>query len=137
MKRVSLFAVILLIVVVIIVVISRQNGDATKQRDKTTTTTVFTETMLAESKTLPKILNMPEQIAGGRPVVITTVGIPPDSQPALLAVWKEQVARFQKLYPNVTIRDQTTLIRRTPSLHLWPAIRCLLFSKFILLTPAG
>ncbi|MGD0857498.1 MAG: extracellular solute-binding protein [Dehalococcoidia bacterium] len=105
MKRVSLFAIIfILMVVIIIAVVSRKNGKTTMRGEKTTTTTVITETMLAESRTLPKVLDMPEQIAGGRPVIITTVGIPPDSQPAILTTWKEQAARFQQLYPNVTIR---------------------------------
>ncbi len=105
MKRVSLFLIIIVIlIVVIIVVVTRQNVKTKMQGEKTTSTIVVTESMLAESRTLPKALNMPEQIAGGRPVVITVVGIPPDSQPTLLAAWNEQIARFQKLYPNVTIR---------------------------------
>jgi ABC-type glycerol-3-phosphate transport system substrate-binding protein len=46
---------------------------------------------------------MPEQIAGGRPVTITVIGKPPESQPESLKGWLAQVERFQKLYPNVTI----------------------------------
>ncbi|HTX91214.1 MAG TPA: extracellular solute-binding protein [Anaerolineales bacterium] len=53
---------------------------------------------------VPTVLNMPEQIAGGRPVTITVVGRPPDSQPTLLAAWAAQAARFTKKYPNVTIQ---------------------------------
>ena len=57
----------------------------------------------ANTASLPAVIAMPEQIAGGRPVEITVVGMPPESQPTTLATWKEQVARFQQVYPNVTI----------------------------------
>src|SRR6185295_521158 len=52
---------------------------------------------------LPAIIKMPEQIAGGRPVQISVIGKPPESQPEALKGWTAQVERFQKLYPNVTI----------------------------------
>jgi ABC-type glycerol-3-phosphate transport system substrate-binding protein len=101
MKR--LFVVLfILVVVIIIAVVSKQRGKTTTAA--TVTETTLTEEMMAESRTLPKVLNMPDKIAGGRPVVITAVGIPPDSQPAILATWKEQAARFRQMYPNVTIR---------------------------------
>jgi ABC-type glycerol-3-phosphate transport system substrate-binding protein len=105
MKRVSLFVMIfILVVVIIIAIVSTQRGKTTTQGEKTTTAAAVTEAPVVESRTLPKVLNMPDQIAGGRPVVIIEVGIPPDSQPAILTTWKERAARFQKLYPNVTIR---------------------------------
>ena len=53
---------------------------------------------------LPTVLTMPAQIAGGRPVEILTVLKPPDSQAFQLSGWYDQVARFQKLYPNVIIK---------------------------------
>ncbi len=58
----------------------------------------------ADTSPIPAVLNMPAQIAGGRPVAITVAGTPPDSQPTLLANWQAAADRFQALYPNVTIR---------------------------------
>ncbi|HEU4328490.1 MAG TPA: extracellular solute-binding protein [Roseiflexaceae bacterium] len=52
---------------------------------------------------LPAVVTMPAQIAGGRPVEITVVGKPPESQPESLKSWTEQVQRFQERYPNVTV----------------------------------
>src|SRR5689334_22347226 len=43
------------------------------------------------------------QIAGGRPVEITVVGMPPESNPTGLAGWKAAVARFEAKYPNVKV----------------------------------
>lgn len=43
------------------------------------------------------------QIAGGRPVEITVVGMPPESNPTGLEGWKAAVARFEAKYPNVTV----------------------------------
>jgi len=53
---------------------------------------------------IPSVLTMSEQIAGGRPVTITVANCPPSSQPILFQAWKEQVARFKELYPNVIIK---------------------------------
>lgn len=57
----------------------------------------------ASAATPLNLIKMPEQIAGGRPVTITVIGKPPESQPEQLKNWNDQIARFQKLYPNVTI----------------------------------
>ena len=57
----------------------------------------------AAQSALPAVLKMPAQIAGGKPVTISIVGRPPDSQASLLAAWQASVARFEKLYPNVAI----------------------------------
>lgn len=56
-----------------------------------------------EDLPLPAVVDFPEEIAGGRPVTISTVLMPPESQPDQLAAWQEQVARFNEMYPNVTI----------------------------------
>jgi ABC-type glycerol-3-phosphate transport system substrate-binding protein len=45
----------------------------------------------------------PDQIAGGRPVEISVVGIPPESNPSGLEDWKAAVARFEAKYPNVKV----------------------------------
>jgi multiple sugar transport system substrate-binding protein len=45
----------------------------------------------------------PDQIAGGRDVEITVVGIPSESNPTGLADWKAAVARFEAKYPNVKV----------------------------------
>ncbi len=53
--------------------------------------------------TLPAVIKMPAQIAGGRPVTISIPDKPPSSNDAGLKVWTDQVGRFMKAYPNVTI----------------------------------
>lgn len=45
----------------------------------------------------------PDQIAGGRDVEITVVGMPAESNPTGLAGWKAAVARFEAKYPNVKV----------------------------------
>lgn len=52
---------------------------------------------------VPEVLTLPDQIAGGNPVTITVTEKPASDQPESLATWEAQVARFQELYPNVTI----------------------------------
>lgn len=52
---------------------------------------------------MPGAIIFPEQIAGGRPVEISVVGIPAESNPTGLADWHAAVARFQAKYPNVTV----------------------------------
>lgn len=56
---------------------------------------------------LPSVLKMPEKIAEGRPVEITVSEMPPEAQPVLRQEWLDQVARFEKLYPNVKITGDT------------------------------
>ncbi len=62
-----------------------------------------TATAASAPAAMPALIKMPEQIAGGRPVNITVIGKPPESQLAALESWNAQVARFQATYPNVTI----------------------------------
>jgi ABC-type glycerol-3-phosphate transport system substrate-binding protein len=45
----------------------------------------------------------PDQIAGGRPVEISVVGIPTEANPTGLADWEAAVARFETKYPNVKV----------------------------------
>ncbi len=52
---------------------------------------------------VPAVIKMPAQIAGGRPVTFTITGMPPDTDIVKRQEWNDQVARFQKLYPNVTV----------------------------------
>lgn len=52
---------------------------------------------------VPQVFTMPEQIAGGRDVSITVSDKPASDQPEELAIWEGQVAKFQAMYPNVTI----------------------------------
>src|SRR5512144_2009061 len=49
------------------------------------------------------IIAFPAQIAGGRDVEITVVGIPTEANPTGLADWKAAVARFEAKYPNVKV----------------------------------
>ena len=52
---------------------------------------------------LPNVLNLPDQIAGGRPVTFTVTNKPPETDTVARQAWDDQVARFEALYPNVTI----------------------------------
>lgn len=56
-----------------------------------------------DAPALPEVLTLPEQIAGGRDVTITVSNMPPTDQTELRAEWEAQAARFEELYPNVTI----------------------------------
>ncbi len=58
----------------------------------------------AQSNDLPKVLNLPDQIAGGRAVTITVTNMPPETDTVVRKAWEDQVARFEALYPNVTIQ---------------------------------
>ncbi|HVU12147.1 MAG TPA: extracellular solute-binding protein [Phototrophicaceae bacterium] len=51
----------------------------------------------------PSVVKMPDQIAGGRPVTISVTNKPPASDAVGLQTWSDQVARFEKAYPNVTV----------------------------------
>src|SRR5215510_2278823 len=57
----------------------------------------------AQDNSVPSVLKMPDSIAGGRPVTITIVDKPASSNAAGLQAWTDQVARFTKAYPNVTV----------------------------------
>ncbi|MBN2388578.1 MAG: extracellular solute-binding protein [Anaerolineales bacterium] len=57
----------------------------------------------ADEGPLPAVIAFPAEIAGGSPVEITVVQKPADSQPEAVEAWEAQVARFQEMYPNVTI----------------------------------
>src|SRR5512139_4027647 len=46
-----------------------------------------------EEGPLPAVIDYPDQIAGGKPVEITVVQKPADSQPDAVAAWEEQVKR--------------------------------------------
>lgn len=52
---------------------------------------------------VPSVLELPEQIAEGRPVTITVSNMPASDQAELRSAWEAQAARFMELYPNVTI----------------------------------
>src|SRR5579871_3433702 len=61
-------------------------------------------TAAASSAALPSsVVTMPDQIAGGRPVTISVTNKPPASDAVGLQAWSDQVARFEKAYPNVTV----------------------------------
>jgi len=53
--------------------------------------------------TFPAIVTMPTQIAGGAAVTITVTNKPPASDAVGLKEWTDEVNRFEKLYPNVTV----------------------------------
>lgn len=60
-------------------------------------------TSSGQGTTVPQVVAMPEQIAEGRDVTISVSDKPAADQPEELAIWEEQVAKFQEMYPNVTI----------------------------------
>jgi len=53
---------------------------------------------------LPSIIKMPAQIAGGRPVTFTITNMPQQSDTVKRKELDDRVAQFQKLYPNVTVK---------------------------------
>src|SRR5262249_47131079 len=55
--------------------------------------------------TLPAVIKMPSQIAGGRAVTFTITNMPQASDTVKRKEWDDRVAQFQKLYPNVTVKD--------------------------------
>ncbi len=57
----------------------------------------------AQSDLPPSVVALPDQIAGGRPVTITVTNKPPETDTVALQTWTDQVARFNALYPNVTV----------------------------------
>lgn len=56
-----------------------------------------------DGPSVPAVLTMPDQIAEGRDVHITVSNKPPADLAEELAVYEAQVAKFQAMYPNVTI----------------------------------
>jgi ABC-type glycerol-3-phosphate transport system substrate-binding protein len=60
-------------------------------------------TTFGQGTVVPQVFPMPEQIAGGRDVSISVSDKPASDQPEELAIWEGQVAKFQEMYPNVTI----------------------------------
>ena len=57
----------------------------------------------AQSDLPPSVVTLPDQIAGGRAVTIIVTNKPPETDTVALQTWTDQVARFNALYPNVTI----------------------------------
>ncbi len=64
--------------------------------------TTFISTKAAP--TLPSIIKMPDQIAGGRPVTFTITNMPQQTDTVKRKQWDDRVARFQKKYSNVTVQ---------------------------------
>ncbi len=59
--------------------------------------------ILAQDTTVPQVVDLPNEIAGGRDVTITVSNKPAADLPEELALWQKQVDAFEALYPNVTI----------------------------------
>ena len=59
--------------------------------------------IIAQATTVPQVVDLPEQIAGGRDVTITVSDKPASDQPEELELWENQTAKFEAMYPNVTI----------------------------------
>ncbi|MBX3062151.1 MAG: extracellular solute-binding protein, partial [Anaerolineae bacterium] len=57
-----------------------------------------------KAQSLPEVLKLPDQIAGGRPVTFTITNMPPETDTAARKAWDELVGRFQAKYPNVTVQ---------------------------------
>ena len=64
---------------------------------------VSTEAPVAAPESEEGTIIFPDEIAGGRPVEISVVGIPTEANPTGLADWNAAVARFMAKYPNVTV----------------------------------
>jgi multiple sugar transport system substrate-binding protein len=54
---------------------------------------------------LPEVVKMPEKIADGKDVTITISNLPPETDAVANKQWNEQVDRFEKMYPNVTVKS--------------------------------
>lgn len=65
--------------------------------------TAFSGVAAQDSGELANPLTLPEQIAGGNPVTITVTNMPPETDTAAHQAWLDRVARFNAVYPNVTI----------------------------------
>ncbi len=52
---------------------------------------------------LPSIIKMPAKIADGRPVTFSITNMPPETDTVKHKEWVDRIARFQKMYPNVTV----------------------------------
>jgi multiple sugar transport system substrate-binding protein len=53
---------------------------------------------------LPSVVKMPAKIADGKDVTVTVVDMPPESDAVGLKQFQDQIARFEKMYPNVTVK---------------------------------
>ncbi len=65
--------------------------------------TAFSGVAAQDSSELASPLTLPEQIAGGNPVTITVTNMPPETDTAAHQAWIDRIARFNAVYPNVTI----------------------------------
>src|SRR5260221_9589725 len=56
------------------------------------------------ASTLPAVIKMPAKIAGGRAFTFTITNMPQKTATVVRKEWEDRVARFQKMYPNVTVQ---------------------------------
>ncbi|HEU0291947.1 MAG TPA: extracellular solute-binding protein [Anaerolineales bacterium] len=103
--KVKSFALLLNVVLLASLVLSACGTPATEAPAVATDAPAATEAPVSEvpDSTEEGILNFPDQIAGGRPVEISVVGIPTEANPTGLADWNAAAARFMAKYPNVTV----------------------------------
>jgi ABC-type glycerol-3-phosphate transport system substrate-binding protein len=81
-------------------------GSAATEAPAAATEVVVDETDAPEATAAPLepgVIPFPDEIAGGRPVEISVVGIPTEANPTGLADWNAAAARFMAKYPNVTV----------------------------------
>jgi multiple sugar transport system substrate-binding protein len=76
---------------------------ATEAPEVATETAATSEATEAPVAVEPGTIPFPAEIAGGRPVEISVVGIPTEANPTGLADWNAAAARFMAKYPNVTV----------------------------------
>lgn len=61
-------------------------------------------TVLSQDEaSIPDVLTLPDEIAGGRDVTITVSNMPPADQAEQRETWEAQAQAFMEAYPNVTI----------------------------------
>lgn len=112
MKKLSLLLIILAVCISMIISFSFSGCKGTEEDTSEEAAAEETTEEVAEEEEeeevteiggLPVVLNMPDEIAGGRDVTFTVANCPPSTQPVLQLFWKEQAERFKEMYPNVVI----------------------------------
>src|SRR5690348_687763 len=58
----------------------------------------------AQDSAVPSVMTMPDKIADGRAVTFTITNEPPETDTAGRQQFLDQIARFEALYPNVTVQ---------------------------------
>jgi len=115
MMKTKTFALLLNFVLLAALILSACGAPATEasaplETEAPAATEASAATEVSEATEAPAVVDapagviaFPAEIAGGRPVEISVVGIPLESNPTGLADWHAAADRFMAKYPNVTV----------------------------------